>query len=163
MPCLIKPRISQSSKLDGLVSPGCLAFYSPPVAPCICPFGASAPPLVAPVDARPLQLIPMCDCQVARNVDLINTYNITMILLSTTVLVNLLVALMGSTFIRHSNLGRQMWWLEFSDLVLRYERRLSAKVRCTVHIRVQSQGFLSISSLFLKYTSHDNLTPFMTM
>ena len=105
----------------------------------------------------------MCDYQVARNVDLINTYNITMILLSTTVLVNLLVALMGSTFIRHSNLGRQMWWLEFSDLVLRYERRLSAKVRCTVHIRVQSQGFLSISSLFLKYTSHDNLTPFMTM
>ena len=89
--------------------------------------------------------------------DLINTYNITMIVLSTTVLMNLLVALMGSTFIRHSNLGRQMWWLEFSDLVLRYERRLSAKVRWTVHVRVQSQGFLSTSSLFLKYTYHDNL------
>jgi hypothetical protein len=67
--------------------------------------------------------------RVARNVGLINLYNLSYLILVTTVLVNLLVALMGSTFTRHSALGRQMWWLEFADLVLRYENRLSTRKR----------------------------------
>jgi hypothetical protein len=67
--------------------------------------------------------------KVARNVHLINLYNLSYLVLGTTVLVNLLVALMGSTFTRHSALGRQMWWLQFADLVLRYESRLSTRKR----------------------------------
>jgi hypothetical protein len=67
--------------------------------------------------------------KVARNVNLINLYNLAFILFTTTILVNLLVALMGSTYLRHTQLGRQMWWLEFADLVLRYEQRLTERQR----------------------------------
>jgi hypothetical protein len=36
---------------------------------------------------------------------------------------------MGSTFTHHSQCGRQIWWLEFADLVLHYEKRLRAAQR----------------------------------
>ena len=75
------------------------------------------------------EVVPGTLSKVARSVDLINLYNLAFILLVTIVLVNLLVALMGSTFTRHSHLGKQMWWLEFADLVLRYESRLGKRAR----------------------------------
>ena len=73
------------------------------------------------------EVIPGNLSKVARNVNLINLYNLAFILFTTTILVNLLVALMGSTYLRHTQLGRQMWWLEFADLVLRYEQRLTER------------------------------------
>jgi len=75
------------------------------------------------------EVVPGNLAKVARNVNLINVYNLAFILFSTTILVNLLVALMGSTYLRHTQLGRQMWWNEFADLVLRYEQRLSERQR----------------------------------
>ena len=75
------------------------------------------------------EVIPGNLAKVARNVSLINLYNLAFILFTTTILVNLLVALMGSTYLRHTQLGRQMWWLEFADLVLKYEQRLTERQR----------------------------------
>ena len=54
------------------------------------------------------EVVPGNLLKIARNTNLINLYNLAFIVFSTTVLVNLLVALMGSTFTRHSQLGRQM-------------------------------------------------------
>jgi len=75
------------------------------------------------------EVVPGTLAMIARNTELIKLYNLAFILLVTVVLINLLIALMGSTFTHHSQLGRQMWWIEFADLVLRYEKRLSATKR----------------------------------
>ena len=55
------------------------------------------------------EVVPGNLLKIARNTSLMNLYNLAFIVFSTTVLVNLLVALMGSTFTRHSQLGRQMF------------------------------------------------------
>ncbi|MGB1598326.1 MAG: hypothetical protein ACPIOQ_36550, partial [Promethearchaeia archaeon] len=73
------------------------------------------------------EVVPGSLVKVARNWQLVNAFNLIFILVVTIMLVNLLVALMGSTFSQHNHLGRQMWWLEFADLVLRYEQRLNRK------------------------------------
>ena len=73
------------------------------------------------------EVVPGSLVKVARNWQLVNAYNLIFILMVTIMLLNLLVALMGSTFSQHNHLGRQIWWLEFADLVLRYEQRLNRK------------------------------------
>ena len=73
------------------------------------------------------EVVPGSLVKVARNWQLVNAFNLIFILVVTIMLVNLLVALMGSTFSQHNHLGRQIWWLEFADLVLRYEQRLNRK------------------------------------
>jgi hypothetical protein len=75
------------------------------------------------------EVLPGTLLKVARNKALIHLYNLAFILFATIVLVNLLIGLMGATLTHHNSKGRQMWWLEFADLVLRYEKRLSKKQR----------------------------------
>ena len=75
------------------------------------------------------EVVPGNLLRVARNPELINLYNLSFMVLATIMLVNLLVGLMSSTFTHHNRIGRQIWWLEFADLVLRYEQRLSQQQR----------------------------------
>ena len=75
------------------------------------------------------EVVPGDIALLGRNGDLINVYNLAFVLLVTVLLVNLLIALMGSTFTHHSQSGCEIWWVEFADLVLQYEKRLSAAQR----------------------------------
>ena len=60
-----------------------------------------------------------------RNDTLLVVIYLIFIIISTLMLMNLLIGLMSNTFAKELARGRQIWWLEFASLVLRYESRLS--------------------------------------